>query len=137
MSRVSGFPGEGGQLKIDHSDEGLTGAFSRGTHRYRRLRGDERGQATTEFALILLPLLALVGGIIYFGIGLNYWLDMNRVPNQGSRWAAVNSWPPQCVRGTATCNSSTSSTPSSTVNAADPTRGSRTCSGARCATTRT
>jgi len=58
----------------------------------------ECGQATTEFALILIPLLALVGGIIYFGIGLNYWLDMNRVANQGARWAAVNNWPPQCLR---------------------------------------
>ena len=59
---------------------------------------DERGQAATEFALILLPLLIVVGGIIYFGIGLNYWLDMNRVANQGARWAAVNNWPPQCLR---------------------------------------
>jgi len=74
--------------------------------RFRRLRGDERGQATTEFALVLIPLLALVGGIIYFGIGLNYWLDMNRVANQGARWAAVNNWPPQCVRGSASCNAS-------------------------------
>ena len=98
MSRVSGFPGEGGQLKIDHSNEGPSGALSRGGHRFRRLRGDERGQATTEFALVLIPLLALVGGIIYFGIGLNYWLDMNRVANQGARWAAVNNWPPQCLR---------------------------------------
>src|SRR5262249_6287731 len=38
----------------------------------------ESGQATTEFALILVPLLILVTGIIYFGIGLNYWLDMQR-----------------------------------------------------------
>jgi hypothetical protein len=46
-----------------------------------------------EFALILLPLLALVGGIIYFGIGLNYWLDQQRIANQGVRWAVVNAWP--------------------------------------------
>ena len=43
-----------------------------------------------EFALILLPLLLIVVGIIQFGIGLNYWLDMQRVANQGARWAAVN-----------------------------------------------
>jgi Flp pilus assembly protein TadG len=54
-----------------------------------RLRG-ESGQATTEFALILLPLLLIVSGIIYFGIGLNYWLDMQRIANQGARWAAVD-----------------------------------------------
>jgi len=117
MSRVSGFPGEGGQLKIDHSNEGPSGALSRGIHRFRRLRGDERGQATTEFALILIPLLALVSGIIYFGIGLNYWLDMNRAANQGARWGAVNSWPPQCVRGSASCNSTNASTACSAVNA--------------------
>jgi hypothetical protein len=70
------------------------------------VRGNERGQATVEFALILIPLLALVGGIIYFGIGLNYWLDMNRVANQGARWAAVNNWPPVCARGSASCNAS-------------------------------
>ena len=50
-----------------------------------------------EFALILFPLLILVGGIIYFGIALNYWLDMNRLANQGARWAAVNSYP-GCAR---------------------------------------
>jgi hypothetical protein len=43
-----------------------------------------------EFALILFPLLIIVSGIIYFGIGLNYWLDMQRIANQGARWAAVN-----------------------------------------------
>jgi hypothetical protein len=64
----------------------------------RRLRHSESGQATTEFALILVPLLILVGGIIYFGIGLNYWLDMNRVANQGARWASVNNWPAACPR---------------------------------------
>jgi hypothetical protein len=43
-----------------------------------------------EFALILLPLLLLVAGIIQFGIALNYWLDMQRIANQGARWAAVD-----------------------------------------------
>ena len=36
------------------------------------------------------PLLMIVVGIIQFGIGLNYWLDMQRIANQGARWAAVN-----------------------------------------------
>jgi hypothetical protein len=43
-----------------------------------------------EFALILFPLLLVVVGIIQFGIGLNYWLDMQRIANQGARWAAVD-----------------------------------------------
>jgi hypothetical protein len=46
-----------------------------------------------EFALILAPLLLLVSGIIWFGIGLNFWLDMNRIANQGARWAVVNCGP--------------------------------------------
>ena len=88
-----------------------------------RLRKDrESGQAMVEFALILLPLLMLVGGIIYFGIGLNYWLNMNRVANQGARQAVVNNWPPQCPRDSTPgydCNSSTASTPCATVLATD------------------
>ena len=69
----------------------------------RRSRNRESGQATVEFALILLPLMILVSGIIYFGIGLNYWLDMNRIANQGARWAVVNNWSPECLRTDSTC----------------------------------
>jgi hypothetical protein len=54
-----------------------------------------------EFALILFPLLLLVVGIIQFGIALNYWLDMQRIANQGARWAAVDNWPPDCPAGVA------------------------------------
>jgi hypothetical protein len=46
-----------------------------------------------EFALILLPFLLLVGGIVYFGIALNYWLDTQRLANEGARWAVVNEYP--------------------------------------------
>jgi hypothetical protein len=65
----------------------------------RRRQDRESGQAMVEFALILFPLLLLVAGIIQFGIGLNYWLDMQRIANQGARWAAVNNWPPDCPAG--------------------------------------
>jgi Flp pilus assembly protein TadG len=68
-----------------------------------RRQDRESGQAMVEFALILLPLLTIVAGIIYFGIGLNYWLDMNRIANQGARWAVVNNWPSECLRTDATC----------------------------------
>ncbi len=71
--------------------------------RARRRPDRESGQAMVEFALILFPLLILVAGIIQFGIGLNYWLDMQRIANQGARWAAVNNWPPQCPRGATSC----------------------------------
>ena len=80
-------------MKIGHSNEGSAPAFSRGEHRSRRIRDDERGQATVEFALILFPLLLIVAGIIQFGIGLNFWLDEQRIANQGARWAVVNAWP--------------------------------------------
>jgi len=69
----------------------------------RRGPGSESGQATVEFALILIPLLILVVGVIQFGIGLNYWLDMNRLSNQGARWAVVNAYP-GCGLGTSDPN---------------------------------
>ena len=60
----------------------------------RRYRQDpESGQATTEFALLLPVFLILVVGIINFGIGLNFWLDMQRIANQGARWAVVDAYP--------------------------------------------
>jgi hypothetical protein len=61
-----------------------------------------------EFALILLPLALLVVGIIQFGIGLNYWLDLNRLSNQGARWAVVNHFP-GCPRdgGSTVCTNPT------------------------------
>ena len=65
----------------------------------------ESGQAMVEFALVLFPLLLLIAGIIQFGIALNYWLDMQRIANQGARWAAVNNWPPDCPRGSTSCAS--------------------------------
>ena len=71
----------------------------------RRGQDRESGQAMVEFGLILFPLLLLVVGIIQFGIALNYWLDMQRIANQGARWAAVNNWPPDCPKGSTTCAS--------------------------------
>lgn len=68
----------------------------------RTKRDRESGQATVEFALILLPLLLLVSGIIWFGIGLNYWLDMQRIANQGARWAVVNCGP--AAQAAVVCN---------------------------------
>jgi hypothetical protein len=88
-------------LKLKRQDETSRRDVTTRTPHARVGRRSETGQATVEFALILLPLLILVAGIVYFGIGLNYWLSMNKVANQGARWAAVNSWPPVCPRSTA------------------------------------
>jgi Flp pilus assembly protein TadG len=82
-----------------------------------RLRGREEGQALVEFALIAPLLLMLVFGIIYFGIGLNTWLDLNRVANQGARQAVVNHWPTQCARGETSCTNSNGATACNTVMA--------------------
>jgi hypothetical protein len=54
---------------------------------------DERGQVLVEFALLAPLLLLIVVGIIQFGVALNYWLDMQRIANQGARWAVVNAYP--------------------------------------------
>ena len=71
----------------------------------RRHRQDpESGQAMVEFALILIPLLILVVGIIQFGIGLNFWLDQQRIANQGARWAVVNAWPGCDRTGSSGCS---------------------------------
>jgi Flp pilus assembly protein TadG len=51
------------------------------------------GQALVEFALIAPLFLLLVGGIIQFGVALNFWLDLQRIANQGARWAVVNHYP--------------------------------------------
>jgi TadE-like protein len=63
-----------------------------------RTRSRERGQALVEFALIAPLFIALVVGVIQFGVVLNYWLDTQRIANQGARWAVVNNWP-TCPRG--------------------------------------
>jgi Flp pilus assembly protein TadG len=57
-----------------------------------RLR-DERGQALTEFALVLPLLLLLMLGLIDFGKAINYWIDETHLANEGARWAAVNNNP--------------------------------------------
>jgi hypothetical protein len=71
---------------------------TRAPGRARRFR-DERGQGLVEFALILPIFVLLLGGIIQFGFALNFWLDLQRVANQGARQAAVNNWPPNCPQG--------------------------------------
>ena len=85
-------------LEPHRSDRSLEGLVTtRDLITTRRRRNPESGQATTEFALILFPLLILVAGILQFGIALNFWLDQQRIANQGARWAVVNAWP-GCAR---------------------------------------
>jgi Flp pilus assembly protein TadG len=46
-----------------------------------------------ELVLVSPFLFLLVGGIIQFSLALNYWLDMQRLANQGARWAVVARYP--------------------------------------------
>ena len=67
--------------------------FPASAQKHSATNSHERGQAVVEFALIAPLFLLIVVGIIQFGIGLNYWLDLNRIANQGARWAVVNKYP--------------------------------------------
>jgi hypothetical protein len=62
------------------------------THRRRRL-SNERGQALVEFVLLLPIFLVIVFGVIEFGRGINYWIDVTHLSNEGSRYASVAHWP--------------------------------------------
>jgi hypothetical protein len=90
-------------MKAGLADKGsMVSALRRSASGDRRSRERERGQALVEFALIVPLFLMIVVGIIQFGVGLNYWLDMQRIANQGARWAVVNNWP-TCPRGSTSC----------------------------------
>ncbi len=65
-------------------------------------RERESGQALVEFALIIPLFLAIVIGLIQFGVALNFWLDLQRLANQGARSAAVN-----CGSGSNQCGPTT------------------------------
>ena len=63
-----------------------------------------------EFVLISPLIFLLVGGIIQLALALNYWMDMQRIANQGARWAVVARYPlpngTSCTSATAACNPS-------------------------------
>ncbi len=82
------------RFKARRADRGsmVSGVRENASRRGRR-RERESGQALVEFALILPLFLMIVVGIIQFGVGLNFWLDMQRIANQGARWAVVNEYP--------------------------------------------
>ena len=54
------------------------------------LVSDERGQAAVEFALILPILMALLLGIIQFGIVFNNWVQLTDATRAGARKGAVS-----------------------------------------------
>ena len=60
------------------------------TRRASTLVSDERGQAAVEFALILPILMALLLGIIQFGIVFNNYVTITDAARAGARKAAVS-----------------------------------------------
>jgi Flp pilus assembly protein TadG len=69
------------------------GRLPRPRHCLRAVRGDQRGQALVEFALVALPLFLIIFGIIDFARALNYYNDLTQLAGQGARAAAVNANP--------------------------------------------
>jgi TadE-like protein len=108
-SRGSGRKKRGLRFGSGNADNGVMGStrLSAGTRRASAKASRERGQALVEFALIAPLFLVIVVGIIQFGIGLNYWLDLNRIANQGARWAVVDHGWDDCPKSATTCDSPT------------------------------
>jgi Flp pilus assembly protein TadG len=50
----------------------------------------QTGVAVIEFALLLVPLLLIVFGIVDFGRAMNYKNELTQLANQAARYAAVN-----------------------------------------------
>ena len=89
-------PGRGQRLTLRPSpaDKGdMASVRAPRDERAFHARPRERGQAMVEFAIIAPLFIMLVAGIIQFGVVLNFWLDMQRIANQGARWAVVNQYP--------------------------------------------
>jgi hypothetical protein len=51
---------------------------------------NERGQSAVEFALVVPLILILIVFFVDFAKAMNFWLDANRVANEGARLAAVD-----------------------------------------------
>lgn len=61
---------------------------------FRVHRGDDRGVAAVEFALISVPLLTLIYGGIAFGFTLNAQETATQLAREGARAAAICGPPP-------------------------------------------
>ncbi len=54
-----------------------------------RRRSDDRGAAAVEFALVLIPLLWIVFGIISYGMMMTFRQTLSQAATEGARAAAV------------------------------------------------
>lgn len=57
---------------------------------HRRRRRDERGAAAIEFALLVLPLMLVLGGIVNFGVVFSQKLALDNAVRQAARAAVVD-----------------------------------------------
>ncbi len=57
----------------------------------KNLVDSESGVAAVEFALILLPLLLIIFGIINFGVLLSNQAIITNAAREGARWASIHS----------------------------------------------
>lgn len=73
--------------------------------RLRALRGDERGTAIVEFALVAPILFLLVFAIFDFGQALNYYNQQSQLVGLGARAAAVDCNPDGTCGSSVTGNS--------------------------------
>jgi hypothetical protein len=62
-------------------------------NRLHRALAEEGGQALPEFLLVLPAVLALLFGIIEFGLALNATNDQTHIANEVARYASVNQNP--------------------------------------------
>jgi len=54
-----------------------------------RARGRARGQSLVEFALVLVPLLLLILGVIQFGLIFNSYVTMTNAAREGARTGTI------------------------------------------------
>src|SRR3954469_21177322 len=57
-----------------------------------RLRS-ESGQSSVEFALLIIPLVIFIIGIVEFSFFFQRWLDQTHLSSTGARYAAVANVP--------------------------------------------
>ena len=56
----------------------------------QRRRRNERGAAAVEFALVVIPLLLVIGGIINFGVAFANQISLDNAVRQAARAAVVD-----------------------------------------------
>jgi Flp pilus assembly protein TadG len=78
-------------------------------HIVRRRRGDTRGAAAVEFALVLPLVLLLVLGIVDFGRMLDWQIKLSGAAREGARWVALGQGDPTTRVRTATADPASAS----------------------------